>query len=467
MRSRMVFLVLAAAGYALWLAGDGIAHIRETGGQVPSLTKAERDARIAYLKKHAAPISSIDPANEDFADLEPLRAAIGARRIVMLGEATHGDGPVFTAKIRLIQFLHERMGFDVLAFESGFYDMRRAWSEARSGRDVQEALASALFFDWSASLEMRPLWSYLAGQLKAGRALDLPGFDMQFTGRASGDHLLKDLDGFLTGAGLPPDAEAAASRVKRVLELVFKDPGFIAKGSEFQKVKPEDQAAALAAHRELGETLKSLPSSGESEALERNFWIQLLKSSAAFLELSWRIDPLAMDPQTRDWAINIRDRQMADNFIWLAKRAYRDRKIIVWAATGHIIRQRFSAADAPGPTVPMGEWIDEVLGPEVYSIGFTAYEGWWGAVEAPMPTELPPAEKNSLEELLYSADFRRAFLDFGNPARPGGSWLKEPFLCRALRYLPVRADWSRLLDGIFFLRETSPSVRTSLYRLKD
>src|SRR6476646_1280732 len=82
----------------------------------------QREARVAWLKEHAVGLRSIDPADEDFADLEPLRKVIGDARIVQLGEQSHGDGATFHAKARLIKFLHQKMGFDVLAFESGLYD---------------------------------------------------------------------------------------------------------------------------------------------------------------------------------------------------------------------------------------------------------------------------------------------------------------------------------------------------------
>src|SRR2546421_4659909 len=83
-------------------------------------------AKVAWLKDHALAVRSIDPADDDFSDLAPLRDLIGDARVVQLGEQSHGDGATFYAKARLIRFLHERMGFDVLAWESGMLDLRLA-----------------------------------------------------------------------------------------------------------------------------------------------------------------------------------------------------------------------------------------------------------------------------------------------------------------------------------------------------
>src|SRR4051812_14855097 len=81
------------------------------------------DDRTDWVKKNAVPLTSVEPADDDtFADLEAFGKAVGDSRIVFLGEQTHGDGATFLAKTRLIRYLHAKKGFDVLAFESGFYD---------------------------------------------------------------------------------------------------------------------------------------------------------------------------------------------------------------------------------------------------------------------------------------------------------------------------------------------------------
>ena len=79
-------------------------------------------AKVTWLKTNQVPLRTIDPTDVNFEDLKPLKKSIGNSRVVMLGEQTHGDGAAFDAKTRLIRFLHEQMGFNVLAFESGLYN---------------------------------------------------------------------------------------------------------------------------------------------------------------------------------------------------------------------------------------------------------------------------------------------------------------------------------------------------------
>jgi erythromycin esterase-like protein len=74
----------------------------------------------AYVKQHTQPIASIDPAFGDAADLAAIGEAIGQARVVMLGEQDHGDGVTMQAKTRLVKYLHEQKGFNVLVLEDDF-----------------------------------------------------------------------------------------------------------------------------------------------------------------------------------------------------------------------------------------------------------------------------------------------------------------------------------------------------------
>ena len=73
-----------------------------------------------YVKQHTQPIASIAPAFQDDTDLAAIGQAIGAARVVMLGEQDHGDGATMQAKTRLVKYLHEQKGFNVLVLEDDF-----------------------------------------------------------------------------------------------------------------------------------------------------------------------------------------------------------------------------------------------------------------------------------------------------------------------------------------------------------
>src|SRR5262249_30742521 len=172
--------------------------------------------------EHAAEIDSIDFDDNEFDDLEAFGKAVGNARMVMLGEQTHGDGTAFRAKARLIRFLHEELGFDVLAFESGFYDMHKVWERIRAGDDAAKAARSGMFGMWSQSRQVRPLIDYIGERADSSRPLELTGFDCQFSGRASKDHLVDDLVEFLAKHGFDVATIADWPRSRGAIQKVVE-----------------------------------------------------------------------------------------------------------------------------------------------------------------------------------------------------------------------------------------------------
>src|SRR6202035_5508915 len=195
-------------GLAFERRGDGYfvvwVQCLARGGVTPEIALPPdigRDPRLAWLRRNAIAVRTIDPADEDYRDLEPLRAVFATARIVMLGEASHGDGAGFRAKSRLARFLHREMGFSVLAFESGLFDCAKAQELIAGGEDSGRAASRAVFGIWSGSAEARPLLADLGPFAKSGAPLELAGFDSQFTGSASVDFLATDLERYLRSIG--------------------------------------------------------------------------------------------------------------------------------------------------------------------------------------------------------------------------------------------------------------------------
>jgi erythromycin esterase len=69
--------------------------------------------------------------NLDLQSIDQLKQDLQQADIILLGETIHT--PIYyPSKIQLVKYLHKNLGFDVLAFESGLYEMERV------NRDIAE-----------------------------------------------------------------------------------------------------------------------------------------------------------------------------------------------------------------------------------------------------------------------------------------------------------------------------------------
>jgi erythromycin esterase len=142
------------------------------------LAEGDTAAWIVWTRSNQFPIASIvTSSDEDFSDLQFLKDVIGRRRLVQLGESGHGVAEFDSAKVRLIKFFHEAMGFDVIAFESSIYECYAANSAATSGLDM---LQRSIFTVW-ATEEVLPLFEYIQTTQQTGHPLTLAGFDTQIS----------------------------------------------------------------------------------------------------------------------------------------------------------------------------------------------------------------------------------------------------------------------------------------------
>jgi erythromycin esterase len=417
----------------------------------PPISKSDgtTDPRVDWLKKNAIALKSIDPEDEDFSDLEPLAKAIGEARIVQLGEQSHGDGATFHAKTRLIKYLHEKLHFDVLAFESGLYDCRKAWQLLQEGKmSAYEAAQHGIFGIWTESEQVRPLIDYLGRAAKGKKPLEICGFDCQFTGRAARDDLPDELRGAIDRL---PEGSLDSSISEKTLAVVQK----LLEPENKTTVDDVDALKACARAFDAAEPNDKLPSD------ELAFWRQYLSSIVAWAD-SRREGTMPLPKYT-----NARDVQMAENLVWLARGPYAGRKIIVWAASFHLMRNPskvypsgFSAVFGSQyrDTITMGHDVWKALGKETYTLAFTAAEG-----EAKLPwfakaNRLEPPEDGSLEDLLLKAGCTNAVIDFRGLGEDG-KWLKKSIAARPLGHQYMKSDWTGVFDGIVFTKTMFGSER--------
>ncbi|MCH5716232.1 TraB/GumN family protein [Niabella hibiscisoli] len=111
-----------------------------------------------------------------------MKKYIGDAQIVMLGEETHGDGTAFKSKVELVKFLHREMGFDVLAWESSFFNAEAAYQIAQTDPTPLEKLQLCTYGLWGKAEQVQPLFHYINDAIKSERPLIVTGIDCQLEG---------------------------------------------------------------------------------------------------------------------------------------------------------------------------------------------------------------------------------------------------------------------------------------------
>ena len=143
----------------------------DSGAPFKEVPPLPRDSsKVEWLRRTLVPVRTIDPQDIGFADLQPLKKSLVNARVVMLGEQTHGDGATIYAKQRLIRFLHQEMGFDVLAWESGFGECEDANDALASSMPLMEAVRGRIYGTWSGGGLLEPLFSYIRSSARATRS---------------------------------------------------------------------------------------------------------------------------------------------------------------------------------------------------------------------------------------------------------------------------------------------------------
>lgn len=408
------------------------------------------DRRVAWLSEHAVRIASIDPDHENFADLEPLKRAIGDARVVQLGEQSHGDGACFLAKCRLVKFLHQEMGFDVLVWESGVFDCREA---DRALRTTEQPLLDAtwkqgIFGIWTLSAQVRPVLQYARDSAGMDRPLETAGYDCQFSG-GKPERWLDALAAFLAplGEGHPSTHIIAAIR----------------RESATLTGMSTDETALEGVIQGL-ENLGGLVNAGRVKLVEAHgrdeftFMRRTIDDAAAAARMSLgEVRIRAGKPGHR----NHRDQRMGENLIWLANERYKDRKLIVWAATMHEVHDVQKIRPSWRPEfykgfVSAGTVAKAALGHDLYTIAFDAHEGSAGSCFG-QSRAIEPSPEGSIGSLLAHVEHPFLFLDF-RPLAPD-HWLREPIVMRTLGYVPMDAVWPDQFDAVFFTRMMFPSTK--------
>ncbi len=356
-----------------------------------------------WALRSAIPISSLDSFDAD--SLEFLRHTVAQKRLVLLGESSHGVEEYMKFKLHAIRFLHEEMGFNVIAFESSLLE---CWKANRSMTPTSSPgkIMKSIYSVWHSDAT-RELFEYVASTLDSDRPLQLAGFDIDQSNSDWNEAIEFMLE-------IVPDSEAEMKAELSVTRAGFED------NSGYDEERNRRMAAVAQRFDHLRD--RSSGNARTDFALAAQLARSLI-AQAKFPTLG-KADRRAL-----------RDSVMAENVTSLAESAFPGEKIVVWAHNAHIDKRasqrrladrsaetlRFRLDEARGVTM-MGEILHARYGSSSYVVGLFMASGTYRTQNG--NSRVRRLRRDSIEFLLHEADVAATYMDFATNADPiGRRWL--------------------------------------------
>ncbi|WP_425389728.1 erythromycin esterase family protein [Ekhidna sp.] len=374
------------------------------------------------------PVHSIEE-KADFSFFEPI---LKDKRVVLLGEMTHGDGAAFRLKTDLVKYLHKELGYNVLALEDGMYSFLK-WSEKMDkGQAEFEDILKSMPYQWSNSFEMQELFSYLK---------ENP--DLVFIGCDNIDDY-QYLDVFLSEV----DSLAKALQIP-VYESFDQDLAFLLKYRASKPIEDENKEALLTYLSRM-----SLELQAKKPSIRNTFWIRVLDGLKVHASEWWDVTTHTK-PDWFDYRVH--DSTMALNIQWLMNERYKNEKIIVWAANMHIARNVPTKVKSHKyfkneNTVVVGDYLEDLIGDDFFSVATISYSGKYLHNADYHIQTIKEKSKRTLEYHLAKSH-EKAFVDFSNHRNLGTFKMSG-----VLHYLELKGEWTNVYDGVLFIKEMTPAT---------
>ncbi len=403
------------------------------------LTTYSQNEIKTFIHSNTVPIKSITPDSLDYSDLEGIGNAIGNARIVMLGEQDHGDAPTFLAKTRLIQYLHEKKGFNVIAFESDFFSATCGFENtAKTKHDFLNFYKGNIVPYWTQCDASNPLFTKVIPEsFITQNPYIIAGFDNQMFYKYSTSNLSQYIDSLAKESKL--ELLSDETKFKSILSIIKTLSNAMLCATETKSF-----------YQNAINNLTTLKDEFKTKNGDENIACVLTDNLIAFAQqLLKKNDFTTM--------VNIRDIQMAETLKWLCKVKFPNEKIIIWAANYHISKNmgHFKRKSLNDNISMATEFVkDKELDTATYSIGFTSYDGEAGRIGTKtFPVDAP--DKNGFETWIDNS-LNYAFIDYKrfNSLYPQFETEFEMKSCVSDNnvHKSYPGQWNKIFDGIFFIR---------------
>jgi erythromycin esterase len=376
--------------------------------------------------------NTYDTKNPDFSF---LKEALKGKKVVALGESSHGFGDLQLLKGKMVQYLHEELDYDVFIIEAGYGDAKICWENINQSEEGVETKDNSLF-KYSRSEEFNPLFKFIKDKSETDNKLVFSGYDTQISGNA----LLFKLRSIINQVEIKIIQDSIQSGLQSFRTMY--QVGDSLEAFQYHKNK-------LFAGIDLA---ISVLDDNREEIIE--------KEIATQKELDIELHALDYLRQSSDFelggaytvGLSLRDSLMAQNVIKQIKTEYPEKKIILWGHNGHIER---SAGE--GDNIKwMGHFLAEEFSDDYYAMGMYCKKGdvWahWKKTNHPFDVN----KDGYIEKTLYDKYQNGLFVNLPTYQADHPEWYHnqingyEPEAGGTVSFIP-----SKRFDGVLLLPETS------------
>jgi erythromycin esterase-like protein len=367
---------------------------------------------------------------DDDSDYDALIERARDKRLVLLGEGSHGTHDFYHERARITQRLIDELGFDGVAVEADWPDAYRVNRYVR-GDDHDESAEHALsgflrFPQWMwRNEDVVELIEWLRARNAAYDDLEHAGFygiDL-YSLHASIADVLRYLE------RIDPAAAARARERYSCFDSFGPEPQAYGYATSYGAESCED--AVVAQLVELQRNSRRFVNGFHAGAADEHF---AAEQNARLVHNAERYYRAMFRGRVSSW--NLRDSHMAETVDALLAHLGRDgheAKLVIWAHNSHLGDARATEMGARGE-LNVGQLLRERHPSRVLSVGFTTHTGEVTAArDWDAPTEfrdVVPSLPNSIERMLHDTGIPRFYIDLGQSElrRP----LREPLLERAI-----------------------------------
>ncbi|QZT35947.1 erythromycin esterase family protein [Halosquirtibacter xylanolyticus] len=353
------------------------------------------------------------------------------KQVILIGDATHGERAVMEFNIHFIKFLHEEMGYNTIAFESGLYDLYRAQKNIDEGEEVGEEITNSVFSIWASTDIFQELIQYIRNNKSE---IQIIGFDSQFTGGYSTNDFVNDLKSLLNKHHKEEDIDY------ELLKKVFTNFGTIFD----TKLSHEDFRTFGKNLKRITKCLKNIKGEG-SEDLE--LWIQFIESTETMARDYYENHPGSVSPKEfKAYMSNNRDLQMAKNLLFHLSQ-HPNEKVVCWGASTHFANDLSSTKNKELLQYkPMGRHLKNQLEDRIFSYAPIIGSGEYGAFGE--ESNIGRLSENSIEYKLMKEGAPYQWIDLNN---------KGLFESYAIEHTRLSAEWSDVFDAFIYIPKTEPT----------